>query len=89
MSFLANILKKYDLSIAELMALTLLRNQQHPLAGRIHGTLDRLRQSLLEVFDETKRKRPALDEPTDGLSDAKRQRLGAEVTVPRLPSYSR
>ncbi|KAG8626696.1 hypothetical protein KVT40_005641 [Elsinoe batatas] len=66
MSFLANILKK---------------NSQHPLAGRIHGTLDRLKQSLVEVFDETRRKRPAPEEPTDGLSDAKRQRLGAEVPV--------
>jgi len=35
----------------------------------------------MEVFDETSRKRPAPSEPTDGLSDAKRQRLGAEVHV--------
>ncbi|KAF4552318.1 mRNA cleavage and polyadenylation specificity factor complex subunit pta1-like protein [Elsinoe fawcettii] len=77
MSFLANIIKK---------------NPQHPLAGRIHGTLDRLKQSLVEVFDETRRKRPAPEEPTDGLSDAKRQRLGAEVAfrqpaAPRPPPF--
>ncbi|PNS18551.1 hypothetical protein CAC42_5090 [Sphaceloma murrayae] len=72
MSFLANIIKK---------------NPQHPLSGRIHGTLDRLKQSLVEVFDESKRKRPALDEPTDGLSDAKRQRLGAQIPDrPPLPN---
>jgi len=47
----------------------------------------------MEVFDETSRKRPAPSEPTDGLSDAKRQRLGAEThqtsqapnTYPPLP----
>ena len=55
------------------------RNPNHPLAGRIQGTIDRLRHSLIEVFEETTRKRPAPAEPTDGLSDAKRQRLGAEV----------
>ncbi|GAB7342517.1 hypothetical protein MBLNU457_g0705t2 [Dothideomycetes sp. NU457] len=67
MSFLANILK---------------RAPNHQLAGRIQGTLDRLRHSLMEVFDETSRKRPAPSEPTDGLSDAKRQRLGAETHQP-------
>ncbi|KAF2151395.1 mRNA cleavage and polyadenylation specificity factor complex subunit [Myriangium duriaei CBS 260.36] len=69
MSFLLNIIKK---------------NPQHQLAGRIHGTLDRMRQSLVDVFDESRRKRPAPDEPTDGLSDAKRQRLGAEVAMPAI-----
>ncbi|TKX25580.1 putative pre-tRNA-processing protein [Elsinoe australis] len=62
------------------------RNPQHPLSGRIHGTLDRLKQSLVEVFDESRRKRPAPDEPTDGLSDAKRQRLGAEVPTRPPPA---
>lgn len=57
--------------------------------------MDRLRHSLIEVFDETSRKRAAPSEPIDGLSDAKRQRLGAEIpsavatppqaAFPRLP----
>lgn len=45
----------------------------------MQGYVDRLRHSLVEVFDETSRKRAAPNEPTDGLSDAKRQRLGAEI----------
>lgn len=68
-SFLTNIVK---------------RNPQHSLAGRIQGTLDRLRQSLAEVFDESKRKRAAPDEPIDGLSDAKRARLDAVVELPAI-----
>lgn len=32
------------------------------------------------MFDDNNRKRPAPVEPTDGLDQAKRQRLGAEVT---------
>lgn len=58
------------------------KHPQHPLAARVHPVAERLRQSLIDVFDETKRKRPAFDEPTDGLSDAKRQRLGAETDLP-------
>ena len=66
--------------------LTVVRTPTHPLAGRIQGSIDRLRQSLVEVFDEASRKRGAPVEPTDGLSDAKRQRLGAEVpSTSRMP----
>lgn len=56
------------------------------MAGRIQGCIDRLRYTLPEVFDESKRKRPAPSEPTDGLSEAKRQRLDAQVPpVEQLP----
>lgn len=33
----------------------------------------------VEIFDDTNRKRPAPSEPTDGLDQAKRQRLGADL----------
>lgn len=38
----------------------------------------------VELFDESQRKRAAPIEPTDGLTQAKRQRLGADI-VPPLP----
>lgn len=47
-------------------------------------------QSRLEIFDEGSRKRGAPVESTDGLDDAKRRRLGAEIEsgpqFPQLPS---
>ena len=49
--------------------------------------MDRTR---IEVFDEGSRKRAAPSEPTDGLDNAKRMRLGAEITgrasPPPLPA---
>jgi len=59
----------------------------HPYAGRIQGYLDRLQQQRLEFLDPTSRKRAAPVEPTDGLDQNKRQRLGAEIpsTTPQLP----
>ncbi|KAF2099355.1 hypothetical protein NA57DRAFT_38555 [Rhizodiscina lignyota] len=53
------------------------KNPNHPMAGRIQQYLERLHQSRAEIFDETSRKRAAPAEPTDGLDNAKRQRLGA------------
>lgn len=49
------------------------------MAGRIQQGVDRIRHSLPEAFEETSRKRPAPSEPTDGLSESKRQRLDAQV----------
>lgn len=40
----------------------------------------------LDVLDESNRKRPAPVEPTDGLDQAKRQRLGANVIAPAAPT---
>jgi len=59
----------------------------HPYAGRIQGYLDRLQQQRVEFLDPTSRKRAAPVEPTDGLDQNKRQRLGAEIpsTTPQLP----
>lgn len=81
MCFLVNILKRYHcLPLTVLFGLTHPHRQPpHPMAGRIDQHVQRLKHSLVEAFDETRRKRPAPAEPTDGLSDSKRQRLGAEV----------
>jgi len=64
----------------------------HPFAGRIQGYLDRLQQQRLEFLDPNSRKRAAPAEPTDGLDQNKRQKLGADVfntstqfQVPHLP----
>ncbi|KAH0335226.1 hypothetical protein KCU81_g9107, partial [Aureobasidium melanogenum] len=70
-AFLLNIIKK---------------NPNHPLAGRIQQCIERLRHTLVDVFDESSRKRAAPAEPTDGLSEAKRQRLDAQVPQPSSPA---
>ena len=76
MSFLLNVLK---------------RNPNHALAGRIQAQVERLRQRLTEVFsDQNPLKRGAPDEPIDGLSAEKRQRLDAEMEgggTPQNPQY--
>jgi symplekin len=66
MSFLLNCLK---------------RNPNSSMALRIQQQVERLKHGLTEVFSEHfLLKRPAPEEPTDGLDDTKRQRLNAEVT---------
>jgi len=70
-AFLINIIKK---------------NPNHPLAGRIQQCIERLRHTLVDVFDESSRKRSAPSEPTDGLSEAKRQRLNAQM--PQAPAQT-
>jgi symplekin len=57
----------------------------HPVNGRIQQFLERMHRTRVEVFDESNRKRPAPSEPTDGLDQAKRQRLAAEPPS-RTPS---
>ncbi|EED16068.1 mRNA cleavage and polyadenylation specificity factor complex subunit (Pta1), putative [Talaromyces stipitatus ATCC 10500] len=72
------------------------RNPNHPLAGKMHQHMERLAQNCIEAFDASSRKRALPDEPTDGLDNAKRARLGAEtpplLKIPPLPegpiSYS-
>ncbi|KAK4507226.1 hypothetical protein PRZ48_000961 [Zasmidium cellare] len=80
MSFLLNCLK---------------RNPNNAFAGRIQQQVERLKHTLIEAFSETHHlKRPAPDEPVDGLDDAKRQRLDTEAingTTPlqqRPPTYA-
>ena len=58
------------------------RNPHHTLAGRIQQHIERLRHSLIQAFsDANQLKRPAQDEPTDGLDDAKRQRIDKAVAI--------
>ena len=65
MSFLMNVLK---------------RNPAHPLAGRIQQQGERLRHMLTDAFSEhNPLKRGAPDEPIDGLSDDKRQKLDRDA----------
>lgn len=66
MSFLLNYLK---------------RNPSNAFAGRIQQQVERLKHNLIDAFTENHQlKRPAPDEPVDGLDDAKRQRLDAQAT---------
>ncbi|KAL8768693.1 MAG: hypothetical protein Q9209_005111 [Squamulea sp. 1 TL-2023] len=66
------------------------RNENGPFAGRIRQYIDRLAQTRFEMFDEGSKKRGLPIEPTDGLDNAKRMRLGAELPdrpgPPPLPS---
>lgn len=65
------------------------RNENEPFATRIKQHLDRLAQVRLETLEEGSRKRAFPNEPTDGLNDAKRIRVEAEVAgranYPSLP----
>ena len=56
------------------------RNPENPVNARIQQFLERMHRTRIDVFDESNRKRPAPSEPTDGLDQAKRQRLTSEVT---------
>lgn len=66
------------------------RNENGPFAGRTKQYIDRLVQARFDMSDEGSKKRPLPSEPTDGLDNAKRQRLGAELPDrpqhPPLPS---
>ena len=65
MSFLLNCLK---------------RNPNGAFAVRIQQHIERLKHNLNSAFSENPHlKRPAPDEPVDGLNDAKRQRVNADV----------
>ncbi|KAL8730259.1 MAG: hypothetical protein Q9181_004726 [Wetmoreana brouardii] len=61
------------------------RNENGPFAGRIRQYIDRLTQARFDAFDEGSRKRGLPSEPTDGLDNAKRMRLGAELSERPVP----
>lgn len=66
--------------------LKVFRNENTAFAGRIKQHVERLAQARIDLFDENSRKRGP-PEPTDGLDNAKRARLGAEVVSrPQPPS---
>ena len=76
--------------------LTVVRDPQNPINGRIQQFLERMHRMRVEMIDEINRKRPAPVEPTDGLDQAKRQRVAAAApsavtkdpvpTAPPLPA---
>ena len=62
-----------------------LRIPQHlqgPTAQRLEQHIQRLQQMRQDIDGGGNRKRAAPAEPTDGLDNAKRQRLGADVSTP-------
>ena len=77
-------MKSVERTMRMLLLNTLRRNENGPFAGRIKQYLDRTAQARQELFDEGRSKRPLPTEPTDGLDNAKRIRLGAEI--PARPS---
>ncbi|KAL8920172.1 MAG: hypothetical protein Q9208_006418 [Pyrenodesmia sp. 3 TL-2023] len=61
------------------------RNENGPFAGRIKQYNERLAQARFDLFDEGSKKRALPSEPTDGLDNTKRMRLGAEL--PERPEF--
>ncbi|KAL9039370.1 MAG: hypothetical protein Q9214_004906 [Letrouitia sp. 1 TL-2023] len=80
-SLLMNIVRRYiPISRPECYGVDIIfRNENGPFVGKIKQYVDRLAQARFDVFDEGNRKRPLPSEPTDGLDNAKRMRLGAEL----------
>jgi len=79
------IIKSIERTTRALLMNIMKRNPENPLNGRIQQFLERMHRTRVEVFEASSRKRPAPNEPTDGLDDAKRQRLIAAETSPRPP----
>ncbi len=80
-ALLVNVNKQYvgSVLVSRIRSSLSSRNPNGALAPRIQQYVDRLNQSRLEVFDDNSRKRGAPSEPTDGLDQTKRARLGAQV----------
>lgn len=78
------------ISLGGALTSILVRNENGPFAARIKNHVDRLAQTRMDILDEGSRKRGPPVEPTDGLDNAKRMRLGAEMPSqsnhPPLPS---
>ncbi|CAN9215760.1 unnamed protein product [Alternaria alternata] len=79
------IMKSIERTTRALLVNIMKRNPENPVNGRIQQFLEHMHRKRVEVFDEANRKRPAPSEPTDGLDQAKRQRLVAEPPS-RTPS---
>lgn len=79
------IIKSIERTTRALLVNIMKRNPENPINGRIQQYLERMHRTRVEVFEESSRKRPAPSEPTDGLDQAKRQRLLAAETSPRPP----
>ncbi|CAF9909350.1 MAG: hypothetical protein ALECFALPRED_005526 [Alectoria fallacina] len=70
-------IKSMERTTRALLMNVLRRNETGPFADRIKAYVDRLARIRLDVFDEGSRKRGLPHEPTDGLDNNKRRRLGA------------
>ncbi|OCK80984.1 hypothetical protein K432DRAFT_381741 [Lepidopterella palustris CBS 459.81] len=84
-------MKSIERTTRALLMNILKRNPESPATPRIQQYLERIHRMRLDVFDESNRKRSAPVEPTDGLDQSKRQRLGANVPAdaisgPQVPS---
>ena len=78
------IVRSMERTTRTLLRWTLRAVPNHPMEQKIQAYLMRLQQSRAVLFAEpTAQKRPA--EPTDGLDDAKRQRLTAPRKFPPMP----
>ncbi|KAL9022648.1 MAG: hypothetical protein Q9185_000226 [Variospora sp. 1 TL-2023] len=72
-------MKSMERTTRTMLLNVLRRNENGPFAGRIRQYVDRLAQARFEMSDEGSRKRALPSEPTDGLDNTKRIRLGAEL----------
>ncbi|KAH7399356.1 hypothetical protein BKA66DRAFT_407116 [Pyrenochaeta sp. MPI-SDFR-AT-0127] len=79
------IMKSIERTTRALLMNVMKRNPENPINGRIQQFLERMHRTRIDIFEESNRKRPAPSEPTDGLDQAKRQRIGAEVPSRMLP----
>ena len=80
------VVKSLERSTRAVLRNVLKHNPNSTLAPKIDAYLQRLLQSRATIFSETTSlKRSAPSEPTDGLDDAKRQRLTAPTKFPHMP----
>lgn len=77
--------KSMEKTLRSLLNHLVRRDPNHPLAAKMDAYAKRLERQKQEIFDRPDNKRGP-PEPTDGLDDAKRQKLNANVAVvkPRL-----
>jgi symplekin len=80
------VVKSLERSTRAVLRNVLKHNPNSALAPKIDAYLQRLSQSRAAIFSETTSlKRSAPSEPTDGLDDAKRQRLTSPARFPHMP----
>lgn len=82
-------IKSMEKTVVVFLTNFLKRNPQNPLTSRIEQHILRLHQVRKDIMEGSGLKRPAVDEPRDGLDQNKRQRLGADsqqkIAAPPLP----
>jgi symplekin len=87
-ALMMNVMKRYvcfqKITLDTLAKDDISRDPQNPINARIQQFLERVHRMRVEMTDESRRKRAAPSEPTDGLDHSKRQRLaaGAPSAIP-------